>query len=159
MTLVSILRDLLRSPSSDIDAGVELALGQLCPVLGGGRAWLFTADSAGGLHNTHASADEPLARGDVLPADATFAAPWLEALGQGRPVVVPDISALPERLFNDPDNRLNGPTHGDAWSQAMQAYFLGQTDEAATKEKLQQLWMDGAKQLCADQKYDWCPAQ
>jgi GAF domain-containing protein len=98
MTLVSILRDLLRSPSSDIDAGVELALGQLCPVLGGGRAWLFTADSAGGLHNTHASADEPLARGDVLPADATFAAPWLEALGQGQPVVVPDISALPEGL-------------------------------------------------------------
>ncbi|MFN8469519.1 MAG: hypothetical protein U0X20_28450 [Caldilineaceae bacterium] len=70
-----------------------------------------------------------------------------------------DISALPERLFNDPDNRLNGPTHGDAWSQAMQAYFLDQTDEAATKDKLQQLWMDGAKQLCADQKYDWCPAQ
>lgn len=70
-----------------------------------------------------------------------------------------DIAALPERLFNDPDNRLNGPTHGDAWSQAMQAYFLGQTDEAATKDKLQQLWMDGAKQLCADQKYDWCPAQ
>ena len=98
MTLVSILRDLLRSPSSDIDAGVELALGQLCPVLGGGRAWLFTADSAGGLQNTHASADEPLARGDVLPADAAFAAPWLEALGQGRPVVVPDISALPEGL-------------------------------------------------------------
>jgi raffinose/stachyose/melibiose transport system substrate-binding protein len=70
-----------------------------------------------------------------------------------------DISALPERLFNDPDNRLNGPEHGDAWSQAMQAYFLGQTDEAATKDVLQQLWMDGATKLCADQQYDWCPAQ
>jgi ABC-type glycerol-3-phosphate transport system substrate-binding protein len=69
-----------------------------------------------------------------------------------------DISALPERLFNDPDNRLNGPEHGDAWSQAMQAYFLDQTDEAATKEVLQQLWTDGAAKLCADQSYDWCPA-
>jgi ABC-type glycerol-3-phosphate transport system substrate-binding protein len=69
-----------------------------------------------------------------------------------------DISALPERLFNDPDNRLNGPEHGDAWSQALQAYFLDQTDEAATKDVLQQLWVDGANTLCADQGYDWCPA-
>lgn len=70
-----------------------------------------------------------------------------------------DIAKLPERLFNDPDNRLSGPEHGDAWSQAMQKYFLGETDEAATKEALQKLWTDGAKKLCADQKYDWCPAQ
>ena len=69
-----------------------------------------------------------------------------------------DISALPERLFSDPSDRL-GPENGDAWSQAMQAYFLDQTDEAATKDVLQKLWMDGAMKLCADQKYDWCPAQ
>ena len=54
-----------------------------------------------------------------------------------------EVAALPERLFNDPDNRL-GVQHGDLWTQAMQAYFLGQTDEAATKAKLQQLWTDGA---------------
>ncbi|MBW7884533.1 MAG: carbohydrate ABC transporter substrate-binding protein, partial [Caldilineaceae bacterium] len=70
-----------------------------------------------------------------------------------------DIAALPERLFNDPDNRLHGPEHGDAWSQAMQAYFLDQTDLAATKEVLQNLWTDGATKLCAAQQYDWCPAQ
>jgi ABC-type glycerol-3-phosphate transport system substrate-binding protein len=69
-----------------------------------------------------------------------------------------EIAALPERLFNDPDNRL-GVAHGDAWSQAMQAYFLDQTDEAATKAALQELWMRDAKQLCVDQGYDWCPAE
>ena len=69
-----------------------------------------------------------------------------------------DISALPERLMSDPPDRL-GPEHGNAWSQAMQAFFLDQTDEAQTKEILQQLWMDGAMQQCVEQEYDWCPAQ
>jgi ABC-type glycerol-3-phosphate transport system substrate-binding protein len=68
-----------------------------------------------------------------------------------------DIAALPERLFNDPDNRLTAQSAND-WNIAMQAYFLGQADEAATKTALQQIWMTGAQQLCADQKYDWCPA-
>ena len=65
------------------------------------------------------------------------------------------ISQLPERLFNDPDNRLSVES-GNQWSQAMQAFFLGQTDVAATKTKLQEIWMNGAKQLCTTQKYDWC---
>jgi hypothetical protein len=68
-----------------------------------------------------------------------------------------DVAELPERLFNDPDNRLT-LAQRDPWINAMQAFFLGQTDEAATKTALQQIWMDGAKQLCADQKYEWCPA-
>jgi ABC-type glycerol-3-phosphate transport system substrate-binding protein len=68
-----------------------------------------------------------------------------------------DIAKLPERLFNDPDSRLTLET-ADQWNQAMQAYFLGQTDEAATKDALQKIWMDGAKALCTTNKYDWCPA-
>lgn len=68
------------------------------------------------------------------------------------------IADLPERLFTDPDGRLSVET-GDAWSQAMQAFFLGQTDETATKAALQQIWMDGATKLCADNQYEWCPAQ
>jgi len=67
-----------------------------------------------------------------------------------------NVAALPERLFSDPDNRLSLES-GDAWSQALQGYFLGTADAAATKTKLQQIWMDGAKKVCADQKYDWCP--
>src|SRR5207244_1324737 len=35
------------------------------------------------------------------------------------------IADLPERLFNDPDNRLTVES-GNLWSQAMQGYFLGQ---------------------------------
>lgn len=65
------------------------------------------------------------------------------------------ISELPERLFNDPDNRLTVES-GNQWSQAMQGFFLGQTDAAATKTKLQEVWMNGAKALCTAQKYDWC---
>jgi len=68
-----------------------------------------------------------------------------------------DVAKLPERLFNDPDNRLTLET-ADQWNQALQAFFLGQTDEAATKAALQKIWMDGATALCAAQKYDWCPA-
>ncbi|MBI1281572.1 MAG: hypothetical protein GC179_25825 [Anaerolineaceae bacterium] len=68
-----------------------------------------------------------------------------------------DVAALPERLFNDPDNRLDLAAR-DPWINAMQAYFLGQADEATTLTTLQGIWMDGAKRLCADQKYDWCPA-
>jgi ABC-type glycerol-3-phosphate transport system substrate-binding protein len=68
-----------------------------------------------------------------------------------------DIAALPERLFTDPQGRLTLES-GDAWQAAMQAYFLGQTDEAATKAALQQIWMDGALALCAEQAYEWCPA-
>jgi ABC-type glycerol-3-phosphate transport system substrate-binding protein len=67
-----------------------------------------------------------------------------------------NVAALPERLFNDPDGRLTVQS-GDQWSQAMQAYFLGSVDETATKAKLQEIWMNGAKQVCAEQKYDWCP--
>jgi hypothetical protein len=66
------------------------------------------------------------------------------------------VAALPERLFSDPDNRLTLES-GDQWSQAMQAFFLGQADEAATKAKLQEIWDVGAKKVCADQKYEWCP--
>jgi ABC-type glycerol-3-phosphate transport system substrate-binding protein len=65
------------------------------------------------------------------------------------------IAELPERLFNDPGNRLTVES-GNQWSQAMQGFFLGQTDVAATKTKLQEIWMSAAKQLCTDQKYDWC---
>ena len=67
-----------------------------------------------------------------------------------------EIAKLPERLFSDPDTRL-GVEHGDAWSQAMQAFFIGQANEDATKTKLQQLWETGAKKQCADNKWDWCP--
>jgi hypothetical protein len=59
-----------------------------------------------------------------------------------------ESAILPERLFSDPSDCL-GPEHGNAWSQAMQAYFLEQTDEAATKDVLQKLWMDGAMKLCS----------
>jgi len=67
-----------------------------------------------------------------------------------------DVAKLPERLFNDPDNRLNLAAR-DPWINAMQAFFLGKADAATTKTALQKVWIDGAKQLCADQKYDWCP--
>lgn len=66
------------------------------------------------------------------------------------------IADLPERLFNDPDNRLTVES-GNQWNQAMQAFFLGQADAATTKTKLQQIWMDAAKAECAKQKWDWCP--
>jgi len=65
------------------------------------------------------------------------------------------IAELPERLFNDPGNRLTVES-GNQWNQAMQGFFLGQTDVAATKQKLQDIWMSAAKQLCTTQKYDWC---
>jgi ABC-type glycerol-3-phosphate transport system substrate-binding protein len=65
------------------------------------------------------------------------------------------IAELPERLFNDPDGRLTVES-GNKWSQAMQGFFLGQTDVATTKANLQKVWMDGAKSLCTAQKYDWC---
>ena len=68
-----------------------------------------------------------------------------------------DIAALPERLFTDPQGRLTLES-GDAWAAAMQAYFLGAADEATTKETLQQIWMDGALALCAEQGYEWCPS-
>lgn len=68
-----------------------------------------------------------------------------------------DIAALPERLFTDPQGRLTLES-GDAWQAVMQAYFLGQADEATTKAALQQVWLDGAAALCAEQGYDWCPA-
>ena len=68
-----------------------------------------------------------------------------------------DVAELPERLFNDPDNRLDLAAR-DPWISAMQGFFLGQTDEAATKTALQQIWMEGATRLCADQGYEWCPA-
>ncbi|MBA3874714.1 MAG: carbohydrate ABC transporter substrate-binding protein [Anaerolineae bacterium] len=68
-----------------------------------------------------------------------------------------DVAKLPERMFNDPDNRLDLAAR-DPWINAMQAFFLGQTDDATTLTALQGIWMDGAKRLCADQKYDWCPA-
>jgi hypothetical protein len=38
----------------------------------------------------------------------------------------------------------------------MQGFFLGQTDVPTTKQKLQDIWMSAAKQLCTTQKYDWC---
>jgi ABC-type glycerol-3-phosphate transport system substrate-binding protein len=66
------------------------------------------------------------------------------------------IADLPERLFNDPDNRLTVES-GNQWNQAMQAFFLGQADATATKTKLQQIWMDAAKAECAKQKWEWCP--
>jgi raffinose/stachyose/melibiose transport system substrate-binding protein len=68
-----------------------------------------------------------------------------------------DIAALPERLFTDPQGRLTLES-GDAYQAAMQAFFLGQTDEAQTKAALQQTWMDGALALCAEQGYEWCPS-
>lgn len=68
-----------------------------------------------------------------------------------------DVAELPERLFNDPDNRLDLAAR-DPWISAMQAYFLGEADEATTKATLQQIWMEGATRLCADQGYEWCPA-
>jgi raffinose/stachyose/melibiose transport system substrate-binding protein len=67
-----------------------------------------------------------------------------------------EVAALPERVFNDPDGRLVAAS-GDAWTAAMQAYFVGVADEAATKTALQKIWMDGAKELCTKNKYDWCP--
>ncbi len=67
-----------------------------------------------------------------------------------------EIAELPERLFTDPDGRLTLEA-GDAWSQAMQAYFLGEADEEATKTRLQEIWLSGANDLCQQQGYEWCP--
>ena len=67
-----------------------------------------------------------------------------------------DIAELPERMFTDPDGRLTLES-GDAWSQAMQAYFLGSADDEATKAQLQEIWVNGANDLCAQQSFEWCP--
>lgn len=66
------------------------------------------------------------------------------------------IAELPERMFTDPDGRLTIES-GDAWSQAMQAYFLGAADEEATKTQLQKIWVSGANDLCTQQSFEWCP--
>lgn len=67
------------------------------------------------------------------------------------------VAELPERLFGDPNGRLTVEA-GDEWSTAMQAYFLGQTDVEQTKERLQEIWMDGMIGICAEQEYEWCEA-
>ena len=67
-----------------------------------------------------------------------------------------NIAELPERLFTDPDGRLTLES-GDAWSQAMQAYFLGAADEEETKNQLQEIWVSGANDLCEQQNFEWCP--
>lgn len=67
------------------------------------------------------------------------------------------VAELPERLFGDPNGRLTVEA-GDEWSTAMQAYFLGQTDVEQTKQRLQEIWMDGMMGICADQEYEWCEA-
>ncbi len=66
------------------------------------------------------------------------------------------VAALPERVFTDPGGRLTVEA-GDKWSTVMQSYFLGAIDEETAKTQLQEIWMEGAQALCADQGYDWCP--
>jgi len=68
------------------------------------------------------------------------------------------VAALPERLFTDPAGRLTAEA-GDQWATVMQGYFLGTIDAETAKAQLQDIWMNGALALCADQGYDWCPAQ
>ena len=67
------------------------------------------------------------------------------------------VAELPERLFGDPNGRLTVEA-GDAWSSAMQAYFLGQTDIEQTKVILQDIWYEGMLAICEDQQYEWCEA-
>ena len=66
------------------------------------------------------------------------------------------ILALPDRLFTDPNGRLTA-VHGDEWSQIMQGYLLGETDEAATRQLLQDSWMKGALAVCENNGFEWCP--
>ena len=65
------------------------------------------------------------------------------------------VAALPDRLFTDPSGRLT-KEQGDDWSQIMQGFFLGKTDDKVTKDLLQKSWMKGAQEQCKQQKWDWC---
>lgn len=67
------------------------------------------------------------------------------------------VAALQDRLFGDPSARLT-VEHGDNWTQIMQGFFLGATDEEETKALLQEAWESGAAALCEQEEYDWCPS-
>jgi len=66
------------------------------------------------------------------------------------------VAALQDRLFLDPSGRLT-VEHGDNWTQIMQGFFLGATNEEETKALLQEAWESGAAALCEQVGYDWCP--
>ena len=66
------------------------------------------------------------------------------------------ILALLDRLFTDPNGRLTAE-HGDEWSKILQGYLLGETDDAATKQLLQDSWMKDALAVCENNGFDWCP--
>jgi ABC-type glycerol-3-phosphate transport system substrate-binding protein len=70
-----------------------------------------------------------------------------------------EVAALPDRLFTDPPGRLAVAESGDQWASVMQTYFLDRINEEQAKEQLQQIWMNGALQMCAELRYEWCPAQ
>ena len=53
---------------------------------------------------------------------------------------------MPDRLFGDPNGRLT-TEHGDNWTQIMQGYFLGATDEEETKALLQEAWRKEPRQF------------
>ena len=55
-----------------------------------------------------------------------------------------DVAALPVRLFGDPNGRMSA-VHGDNWTQIMQGYFLGATDEEETKALLQEAWEERSR--------------
>ena len=66
------------------------------------------------------------------------------------------ILDLPDRLFAGYGGRLT-VEHGEEWLTIMQGYLLGETDEETTKQLMQDSWMKGAMQICADSSFEWCP--
>ena len=102
--------------------------------------WMSAPQNFGPLANTFGGFIPMVAGTEVGPVLANFFS----------------VAALPDRLFGDPSARLT-IEQGDNWTQIMQGYFLGATDEEETKALLQESWENGTAALCQANEFDWCP--
>ena len=102
--------------------------------------WMSAPQNFGPLANTFGGFIPMVAGTEMGPVLANFQA----------------VAALQDRLFGDPSARLT-IEHGDNWTQLMQGYFLGATDEEETKALLQESWEKGTAALCEANNFDWCP--
>ncbi|MFN3936367.1 MAG: PAS domain S-box protein [Gemmobacter sp.] len=101
---VEILGQLLNAPLDLADVAIETALGRIGPHAGVDRAYVFRLRTPDLVDNTHEWAGPGIApmKQELQGIPLSIVDHWVSALAAGRPVLVPDVEALPESAPEKP---------------------------------------------------------
>ncbi|NUB43321.1 PAS domain-containing protein [Fertoebacter nigrum] len=110
MLVVSLLNELVRSPSADLDRAIAAALRRLGEYAGADRAYIFVLRDPGLMDNTQewcAPGVAPM-QDSLQGLPVSLIARWRDDFAQDRPVHIPDVAALPADAPEKSSLRMQG---------------------------------------------------